>query len=222
MATEGLLPLRKKKKKKNAPLPKGVTENRQPYNVFEEEKIMQSAAEAMREMRSIERGAELSSKLVEQVGNTKLGQMAGDSLVGQVAGAAFSEVNNLRLKRAKKKRKRARARTSFTEQLKEVVGLGPEPTDSKWVKLHMNRGEESSEAGEVLMSIELLPRTLANELAAGNGRSEPNDHPQLGPPVGRFDPTQLFNPLYALQQVHVQHGVEGEGCTSRAEVGDTE
>lgn len=96
---------------------------------------------------------------------------------------------------------RARARSSFTEQLKEVIGLGPEPTDSKWVKLHMNRGEESSEAGEVLMSIELLPRTLANELAAGNGRSEPNDHPQLSPPVGRFDPTQLFNPLYALQQV---------------------
>ena len=35
----------------------------------------------------------------------------------------------------------------------------------------------------------------------GNGRSEPNDHPQLSPPVGRFDPTQLFNPLYAVQQV---------------------
>ena len=31
--------------------------------------------------------------------------MAESSLVGQVAGAAFSEVNNLRLKRAKKKRK---------------------------------------------------------------------------------------------------------------------
>ena len=67
MATEGLLPLRKKKKKKNAPLPKGVTENRQPYNVFEEEKIMQSAAEAMRQMRNIEKGAELSSQLAQKV-----------------------------------------------------------------------------------------------------------------------------------------------------------
>ena len=180
-------------------------ENRQPYNVFEQEKIenraMEAKREAAREMRDIDKAKQKAAMLADKVGGTRLGHLAENSLVGQVAGAAFSEVNSLRLKRAKKKRKMARGETNFVAQLKDAVGLGPEPSDSQWVKLHLNRGEESSDAGEVLMSIELMPRSLANELAAGSGRSEPNDHPRLPPPVGRFDPTQLFNPLYAVQQV---------------------
>ena len=38
-----------------------------PPKVFQEEKIMQSAAEAMRQMRNIEKGAELSSQLAQKV-----------------------------------------------------------------------------------------------------------------------------------------------------------
>ena len=159
---------------KPAPLPKGVVENRQPYNVFEEEAKLKSIETAARHARDIHKAkheaARLAGKVTDSVAATKLGRIAENSLLGQVAGAGYSEINALIAKRAKKKRKKSRATSSFAEQLREVVGLGPKAPDSEWVQLKMNRGEESLDAGWVLLSIELLPRTLANELVRARVR----------------------------------------------------
>lgn len=40
--------------------------------------------------------------------------------------------------------------------------------------------------GEVLITIEILPKSMAELLPAGLGRSEPNAHPFLPPPTGRL------------------------------------
>jgi hypothetical protein len=53
-----------------------------------------------------------------------------------------------------------------------------------------------SAEGEVLLSIEVLPAALANgSLLNGHGRADPNAHPELPPPLGRFDPTKAFDPF---------------------------
>jgi hypothetical protein len=56
-------------------------------------------------------------------------------------------------------------------------------------------------AGEVLLSIELMPKKTAesNDYAAGLGRSDPNTNPFLPTPLGRFDPSRLLDPIYLLQ-----------------------
>lgn len=40
--------------------------------------------------------------------------------------------------------------------------------------------------GEVLMSIEIMPKAVADLRKAGLGRSEPNMNPYLPPPTGRM------------------------------------
>ena len=40
--------------------------------------------------------------------------------------------------------------------------------------------------GEVLMSIEIMPKAVADVRKAGLGRSEPNMNPYLPPPTGRM------------------------------------
>jgi len=52
-----------------------------------------------------------------------------------------------------------------------------------WVKV---KGAKGAEAGYVELSLELLPKEVADTKAAGFGRSEPNDNPKLPDPTGRL------------------------------------
>ena len=40
---------------------------------------------------------------------------------------------------------------------------------------------EAKSMGKILVGIEILPKALAAQLAAGDGRAEPNANPKVGP-----------------------------------------
>lgn len=40
--------------------------------------------------------------------------------------------------------------------------------------------------GDVMITVEILPKSVAALMPAGLGRSEPNAHPYLPPPTGRL------------------------------------
>lgn len=58
-------------------------------------------------------------------------------------------------------------------------------------------GVNIDRCGEVLVSIELLPKWKADISKVGSGRDEPNVNPYLPPPIGRFEwsmnPFKMFN-----------------------------
>lgn len=58
---------------------------------------------------------------------------------------------------------------------------------------------EKEDMGEVLVTIEVLPKEAADARPNGKGRSSPNDFPYLPPPVGRIKWGSLFNPLYLIR-----------------------
>ena len=95
-----------------------------------------------------------------------------------------------------KKKKKKQKTPTFHEQFLDSIGQGPEPPNSKWIKMSRNLVDK----GEILKSIELMPAELANgAYKAGLGRQEPNNFPELPPPKGRFDPSRALDPLYILQ-----------------------
>ena len=111
------------------------------------------------------------------------------------------------------------------DSLRSVVGLGPDPEGSKWVKLDRGKAENEDEDstsqcccnlccccnggskrraagaepwGAVLIGVEVLPKSKVEKRPAGSGRSDPNSNPTLPPPVGRPDPTRMLNPFYIV------------------------
>jgi hypothetical protein len=68
------------------------------------------------------------------------------------------------------------------------VGLDVDPDDGSWLSIsRLNRETMKTEKrGEVLITVEILPKTAAELLPAGLGRSEPNLNPYLPPPTGRL------------------------------------
>jgi hypothetical protein len=73
--------------------------------------------------------------------------------------------------------------------LKEMTGLWDmQPPDSDW--FHMTRrNEETGEhepMGSLCYSLQIWPKDKANVMAAGSGRSDPNNDPYLPPPTGRL------------------------------------
>ena len=54
--------------------------------------------------------------------------------------------------------------------------------------------------GKILISVELLPKKYADSHPAGLGRSDPNQHPVLPPPIGRIKWSLMWNPCYMLQE----------------------
>ncbi len=79
-------------------------------------------------------------------------------------------------------------RTVVCEQVKDAIGLGKDPDDASWLTINqLNRETQKMELrGEVLLSIEILPKSSATAAPVGLGRSEPNVNPYLPPPTGRM------------------------------------
>jgi hypothetical protein len=82
---------------------------------------------------------------------------------------------------------------------KKMRTTGGEPVPKEWIKLTYP-GMDGAERGEIEISIELLPKTLADKRPAGQGRDAPNLHPELPEPEGResFSMTSPFAALKAL------------------------
>lgn len=103
----------------------------------------------------------------------------------------------------------------FATQVLDMVGLGPIPEDAQWLAMtrknpKTGKVEEMARVaaahgcvaqsraadphvpsarslqGSLLVSIELLPRTVADARPAAKARSEPNMNPYLPPPTGRM------------------------------------
>ena len=76
-------------------------------------------------------------------------------------------------------------KTGPSDDLKERM-MGKE-SHIFWVQCRA-RNDAGSEynRGKVLVSLELVPKTKADSVSVGEGRSEPNVHPTLPPPTGRF------------------------------------
>lgn len=89
---------------------------------------------------------------------------------------------------------------------KSVIGMEkhPTPDDAVWVEMttteHASGTLQQTPAGKVLISCQILPKTMATEeFPNGMGRKEPNMYPALPKPVGRMkfslNPFYIFNEL---------------------------
>jgi len=91
--------------------------------------------------------------------------------------------------------------TLWTRIKSGMGGMGETPPGAEWLKLkkQVKPGADPITVGQVLISIELLPKSVAAVRPAGFGRAEPNSNPPLPQPEGRPDFTKMWNPLYLLQ-----------------------
>jgi hypothetical protein len=84
--------------------------------------------------------------------------------------------------------------------VKRWLGIG-RPENAAW--LHMRRRDREEgrfeDAGQVLLSIELMPVAVAEQRPAGLGRSAPNAYPELPKPVGRLE--YSLNPYSMGKQI---------------------
>jgi hypothetical protein len=94
-------------------------------------------------------------------------------------------------KAAKEARKKAKAAQKLVN---DALRVGSDNTPRAWVPLHHPNTGPDGKRGEVEISIELLPKSLAVRRAAGLGRDAPNAYPVLPEPEGRVQ-LSLFSPL---------------------------
>lgn len=85
--------------------------------------------------------------------------------------------------------------------VKNQLGL-TKPPNAEWLHMTWFNHEtgEREDRGDILISIEILPSDIANRFTNGLGRSEPNMHPRLPPPTGRFKFHMLWNPFYVMSE----------------------
>ena len=90
------------------------------------------------------------------------------------------------------------------KRLREMVGMGQLPPCADWVALYRQETDASgrqstSEAGEVCLSIQIVPKPQVDSRPNGFGRDEPNNNPYCPPPIGRMELS--VNPCYMLKQM---------------------
>ena len=100
---------------------------------------------------------------------------------------------------AQKKMKKKKKKTLW-EEMRVALGLSA-PEDSKWITLRniRERIDDESESSRVLVTIEVLPASVAKKRPCGPGREDPNKFPILPPPEDRVDFSKMVNPFYAVQ-----------------------
>lgn len=81
---------------------------------------------------------------------------------------------------------------------KDQVKMLVKGKDRFWIENLRYPNEEKTQ-GKMEISIELLPQTVAQQLPAGFGRSDPNQNPFLPPPEGRFELS--WNPFKMLKEL---------------------
>jgi len=73
-------------------------------------------------------------------------------------------------------------------KIKEFLGIGDLAEDAEWLTMSSKdfKTQKYEEKGSLAISIELLPKSLADSQPVGHGRNAPNDNPYLPPPAGRL------------------------------------
>lgn len=76
-----------------------------------------------------------------------------------------------------------------------------DPEDARWLTLTTRDDATGArvKAGDMLLSVEILPEKAAAARAAGLGRSEPNAFPYLSEPADRLHLAAMWNPLVVLE-----------------------
>ncbi len=103
-----------------------------------------------------------------------------------------------KVKRSQSNKERAEA---LVKSFKQRLGMGDDPEDSSWLTF-TNQDPATGDrvrAGELLVSVEILPILIARAREAGLGRSEPNNFPVLSEPADRLHLSAMWNPLYVLE-----------------------
>ncbi|DAZ97328.1 TPA: hypothetical protein N0F65_003692 [Lagenidium giganteum] len=90
---------------------------------------------------------------------------------------------------------------SLVRSIKHRLGMGDDPEDASWLTFTTRDATTGDriEAGKLLVSIEVLPKAIAEARAAGLGRSEPNNFPFLAEPADRLHLSAMWNPLYVME-----------------------
>ena len=74
--------------------------------------------------------------------------------------------------------------------MKKMLGIEDQvnPVDGVWFDTYQTdpKTKKREFRGRILISLELLPKAVADKYPAGLGRSDPNVNPTLPPPTGRL------------------------------------
>ncbi|ETM03354.1 hypothetical protein L917_00416 [Phytophthora nicotianae] len=90
---------------------------------------------------------------------------------------------------------------SLVKSFMHRLGMGEDPEDASWLTMTTRDSHTGDRirAGELLVSVEILPKHLADVRAAGLGRGEPNNFPFLPEPADRLHLSAMWNPCYVLE-----------------------
>ncbi|KAL7684667.1 putative C2 domain, FerIin domain, C2 domain superfamily, Ferlin family [Plasmopara halstedii] len=90
---------------------------------------------------------------------------------------------------------------SLVKSFMHRLGMGEDPEDATWLTMttHDSQTRDRIRAGELLVSVEILPKHLADVRAAGLGRGEPNNFPYLPEPADRLHLSAMWNPCHVVK-----------------------
>ncbi|KAG6616562.1 Myoferlin-like protein [Phytophthora cinnamomi] len=90
---------------------------------------------------------------------------------------------------------------SLVKSFMHRLGMGDDPEDASWLTMTTRDSHTGDRvrAGELLVSVEILPKHLAEVRSAGLGRGEPNNFPFLPEPADRLHLSAMWNPCYVLE-----------------------
>ncbi|KAE9343857.1 hypothetical protein PR003_g8752 [Phytophthora rubi] len=90
---------------------------------------------------------------------------------------------------------------SLVKSFMHRLGMGDDPEDASWLTMTTrdSHTRDRVRAGELLVSVEILPKHLAEVRSAGLGRGEPNNFPFLPEPADRLHLSAMWNPCYVLE-----------------------
>ncbi|KAF1773512.1 C2 domain [Phytophthora cactorum] len=90
---------------------------------------------------------------------------------------------------------------SLVKSFMHRLGMGEDPEDASWLTMTTRDSHTGDRirAGELLVSVEILPKHLAEVRSAGLGRGEPNNFPFLPEPADRLHLSAMWNPCYVLE-----------------------
>lgn len=90
---------------------------------------------------------------------------------------------------------------SLVKSFMHRLGMGCDPEDGSWLTMTTRDSitGDRVRAGELLVSVEILPKHLAEVRPAGLGRGEPNNFPFLPEPADRLHLSAMWNPCYVLE-----------------------
>jgi hypothetical protein len=90
---------------------------------------------------------------------------------------------------------------SLVKSFMHRLGMGDDPEDASWLTMTTRDSitGDRVRAGELLISVEILPKHFAEIRSAGLGRGEPNNFPFLPEPADRLHLSAMWNPCYVLE-----------------------